>query len=106
MLALARSSFLTLLFSSSVSVLLSRDTEQANRAHHTTLRPRERIFLSFSALTAACILFLLCVYKPHRYISVQVVSDLAGSLLRPLFRSLRTTLISEATGFFGKSCCG
>ena len=106
-MALARSSYLTLLFLLFFFCLPLRDTEQVNRAHHTTQHPRERIFLSFSALTAACFsFFLLCAYKPHRYISVQVVSDLAGSLLRPLFRSLRTTLTSEATGFLGKSCCG
>ena len=49
--------FLLFFFSSSFSVLLLRDTEQVNRAHHTTLHHRERIFLSFSALTAACFSF-------------------------------------------------
>ena len=82
MLALARSSFLTFLLSpTSSSVSLSRDKDQGNRPRHTTQHHRERHFyLSFWALTAACFLFLLFVYKPHRYISVRAVSDLAGSL--------------------------
>ena len=82
MLASARSSFLLvfslLLF---LSVLLSRDTDQVNRAHHTTLHPCERLAVSpFWRSRPLVFLFLLCVYKPHRYISVQAVSDLAGSL--------------------------
>ena len=81
-MALARSSFLTLLlFSSVFYVLLSRDTDQVNRAHHTTQHPRERIFISpFRRSRPLVFLVLFCVYQPHRYISVRVVSDLAGSL--------------------------
>ena len=76
MLALARSSFL-LVFSllMFLSVLLSRDTDQVNRAHHTTLHPRERLVVSpFWRSRPLVFLFLFCVYKPHRYISVQVVA--------------------------------
>ena len=36
--------FLLFFFPLLFSVLLSRDTEQVNRAHHTTLHHRERIF--------------------------------------------------------------
>ena len=47
MLALARSSFL-LVFPSFLflSVLPLRDTDQVNRAHHTTLHSRERLVVS------------------------------------------------------------
>ena len=82
MLALARSSFL-LVFSSLLflSVLPFRDTDQVNRAHHTTLHPRERLVVSPLWRSRPLVfLFLLCVHKPHRYISVRAVSDLAGSL--------------------------
>ena len=61
--------------------LLSRDTDQVNRAHHTTQHLRERIVVSpFRRSRPLIFLFLLCVEKRHRYISVRVVSDLAGSL--------------------------
>ena len=84
-MALARSSFLTLrFFFSSFSVLLLRDTEQVNRAHHTTLHIRERfLFSPFRRSRPLVLLCLFCVHQPHRYISAREVSDLAGSLSRP-----------------------
>ena len=76
--------FLPFVFFSSFSVLLLRDTEQVNRAHHTTLHIRERFFFSpFRRSRPLVLLCLLCVHQPHRYISAREVSDLAGSLSRP-----------------------
>ena len=60
---------------------LLRDKDQGNRPHHTTQHLRERIFIfPFRRSRPLVFLFLPCVYQPHRYISVRVVSDLAGSL--------------------------
>ena len=71
-----------LFFSSFLSVLLLRDTDQVNRAHHTTLHYRERLVVSpfWRSRPRVFFLFLFCVHKPLRYISARAVCDLAGSL--------------------------
>ena len=64
----------------SSSVLLSRVKLRVTGHFAPQSTLVSAFFLSFQTLTAACFLFLLCVYKPRRYISVRAVSDLAGSL--------------------------
>ena len=54
--------FLPFVFFSSFSVLLLRDTEQVNRARHTTLHIRERFFFSPFRRSRPLVLFVSFVF--------------------------------------------